>query len=111
MATWWSGSSEFLFGFPECGFAGQQRDKPTSAWRWEWRLVSRAVACASPLAASLVHELIEARDEKRLLRYQKHLVRQELLIVDERGFVPLSKAGAEMLFEVFSQRTNGPQGS
>ncbi len=55
-------------------------------------------------AAALVHELIEARDEKRLLRFQKHLLRQELLIVDELGFVPLSKTGAEMLFEVFSQR-------
>jgi DNA replication protein DnaC len=55
-------------------------------------------------AAALVHELIEARDEKRLLRYQKHLARQELLIIDELGFVPLSKTGAEMLFEVFSQR-------
>lgn len=55
-------------------------------------------------AAALVHELLEARDEKRLLRFQKHLLRQELLIVDELGFVPLSKAGAEMLFEVFSQR-------
>jgi DNA replication protein DnaC len=48
--------------------------------------------------------LIEARDDKRLLRYQKNLARQELLIVDELGFVPLSKTGAEMLFEVFSQR-------
>jgi DNA replication protein DnaC len=55
-------------------------------------------------AAALVHELIEARDEKRLLRYQKQLTRQELLIVDELGFVPLSKTGAEMLFEVLSQR-------
>jgi len=55
-------------------------------------------------AASLVHELIEARDEKRRLRYQKSLARQELLIVDELGFVPLSKTGAEMLFEVLSQR-------
>ena len=32
------------------------------------------------------------------------MARQELLIVDELGFVPLSKTGAEMLFEVFSQR-------
>lgn len=55
-------------------------------------------------AAALVHELIEARDEKRLLRLQKQLARQDLLIVDELGFVPLSKTGAEMLFEVFSQR-------
>ena len=55
-------------------------------------------------AAALVHELMEARDEKRLVRFQKHLLRQELLIVDELGFVPLSKTGAEILFEVFSQR-------
>jgi DNA replication protein DnaC len=55
-------------------------------------------------AAALAHELIEARDEKRLLRHQKQLARQELLIVDELGFVPLSKTGAEMLFEIFSQR-------
>jgi DNA replication protein DnaC len=55
-------------------------------------------------AAALVHELMEARDEKRLLRFQKQLVSHELLIVDELGFVPLSKTGAEVLFEVFSQR-------
>ena len=55
-------------------------------------------------AASLVHELIEAKDEKRLMRYQKQMVIHELLIVDELGFVPLSKTGAELLFEVFSQR-------
>ena len=41
-------------------------------------------------AAVLVHELIKARDEKRLLRYQKYLSRRELLIVDELGFVPVS---------------------
>jgi len=55
-------------------------------------------------AAALVHELIEARDEKRLLNLQKKLARLKLLIIDELGFVPLSKTGAELLFEVFSQR-------
>ncbi len=55
-------------------------------------------------AAALVHELIEARDEKRLLRLQKQLAKYKLLIIDELGFVPLSKTGAELLFEVFSQR-------
>ena len=55
-------------------------------------------------AAALVSELIEARDEKKLLRLQKLLASYELLIVDELGFVPLSKTGAELLFEVFSQR-------
>ena len=55
-------------------------------------------------AAALVHELMEARDEKRLLRFQKQLAKYSLLIIDELGFVPLSKTGAELLFEVFSQR-------
>lgn len=36
-------------------------------------------------AAALVHELIEARDEKRLLRYQKYLSNRELLIVADSG--------------------------
>jgi len=55
-------------------------------------------------AAGLVHELLEARDEKRLLRTQKQLAAYQLLIIDELGFVPLSKTGAELLFEIFSQR-------
>jgi DNA replication protein DnaC len=55
-------------------------------------------------AASLVHELLEARDEKRLLRLQRQLAGYKLLIIDELGYVPLSPSGAELLFEVFSQR-------
>ena len=55
-------------------------------------------------AAALVHELMEARDERRLLRLQKQLVKHKLLIIDELGFVPLSKTGAELLFETISQR-------
>src|ERR1700692_1390492 len=54
--------------------------------------------------AALVSELIEARDEKKLLRLQKQIASYELLIVDELGFVPLSKTGAELLFEMLSQR-------
>jgi DNA replication protein DnaC len=55
-------------------------------------------------AAGLVHQLMEARDEKRLLRLQAQLAAHKLLIVDELGYVPLSPTGAELLFEVFSQR-------
>jgi DNA replication protein DnaC len=55
-------------------------------------------------AAAIVHELMEARDERQLLRLQKQLVKQRLLIIDELGFVPLSKTGAELLFELISQR-------
>jgi len=55
-------------------------------------------------AAQLVHQLMEARDDKRLLRLQRELQAAKLLIIDELGYVPLSPTGAELLFEVFSQR-------
>ena len=54
--------------------------------------------------AALVHELMEAKDERLLLNLQRQLSRLNLLIIDELGFVPLSRTGAELLFEVFSQR-------
>ncbi len=55
-------------------------------------------------AASLVNQLMEARDERRLLKLQRDLQAVKLLIVDELGYVPLSASGAELLFEAFSQR-------
>ena len=55
-------------------------------------------------AAALVSEMMEARDERRLLRFQKQMAACKLLIIDELGFVPLSKTGAELLFELISQR-------
>ena len=55
-------------------------------------------------AAGLGHELMEARDERRMLNLQSQLARLNLLIIDELGFVPLSRTGAELLFEVISQR-------
>ena len=55
-------------------------------------------------AVGLVNALVEARSEKALLRLQTQLNKVHLLIVDELGYVPFSKTGAELLFEVFSQR-------
>jgi DNA replication protein DnaC len=55
-------------------------------------------------AVALVNEMMEARDERRLLRLQKQLAGVKLLVIDELGFVPLSKTGAELLFELISQR-------
>ncbi len=52
----------------------------------------------------VVHELMEAKDERGLLNLQRQLSRLNLLIIDELGFVLLSHTGAELLFEVFSQR-------
>ena len=64
----------------------------------------RGMSVGFTTAAALVHELMEARDERRLLNLQRQLSRLSLLIIDELGFVSLSPTGAELLFEVFSQR-------
>lgn len=55
-------------------------------------------------AASLVTLLLEARDQKALGRIKKQLARANLVIVDEFGYVPFSKTGAELLFEFFAER-------
>ena len=57
----------------------------------------RGMSVGFTTAAGLVHEMMEARDERRLLNLQKQLARLNLLIIDELGFVPLSRTGAELL--------------
>jgi len=64
----------------------------------------KGYSVAFTTAAALVHELMEARDERRLRALQKHLNTVKLLIVDELGYVPFTAVGSELLFEVFSQR-------
>ena len=56
-------------------------------------------------AAALVHELMEARDEKQpVAPAEASSPPTRITIIDELGFVPLSKTAAELLFEVFSPR-------
>lgn len=50
----------------------------------------------------LVTELMESQDERRLQRLQKQMRGLELIVLDELGYVPFSKARAELLFEVIS---------
>lgn len=52
----------------------------------------------------LANELIEARDEKILSRVIKRYAGYGLLIIDELGYVPFSKEGAELLFQVLAER-------
>ena len=54
-------------------------------------------------ASQLIHEMIEARDEKRLLRLQDQPATVSLLIVDKFGYVPLSQSRSKLLFDVFSR--------
>ena len=52
---------------------------------------------------ALVTMLLEARDQRSLQSMQQQLANLDLLILDEMGYVPFSKAGAELLFEVVSR--------
>ncbi len=53
---------------------------------------------------ALANELIEARDEKILARVIKRYAGYGLLIIDELGYVPFSKEGAELMFQVLAER-------
>src|SRR6056297_3557312 len=53
---------------------------------------------------ALANELIEARTEKDLSRLLGKYARLDLLILDELGYVPFSKEGAELLFQILAER-------
>lgn len=50
----------------------------------------------------LITLLLEAREDKELTRFKRQLSRLDLLILDELGYVPATKAGAELLFDVIA---------
>lgn len=60
---------------------------------------TRFVTCCG-----LVNELIEARQERALQRLVQKYVRYDLLILDELGYIPFSKEGSELLFQVLAER-------
>jgi len=51
----------------------------------------------------LVTQLREAQEERQQQRLQQQLERHDLLVLDELGYVPFTKLGAELLFEVVSR--------
>jgi DNA replication protein DnaC len=55
-------------------------------------------------AAQLVNELVEAADERKLSRLVKRYGRLDLLCLDELGYVQLDTRGAELLFQIITER-------
>src|SRR5271169_27334 len=55
-------------------------------------------------AAALVNELVEAADDKTLSRTIARYGRVDLLCLDELGYLELDRRGAELLFQVFTER-------
>jgi DNA replication protein DnaC len=56
------------------------------------------------LATKLVNELVEAADEKVLAKTIARYGRVDLLCIDELGYMELDKRGAELLFQVLTER-------
>ena len=54
--------------------------------------------------AGLVNELVEAADERRLSRIVARYGRIDLLLLDELGYVQLDTRGAELLFQIMTER-------
>jgi chromosomal replication initiation ATPase DnaA len=105
-----------IAGGTDTGSAAQSSDSghydpgPSGTGKTHVALALGLAACqkgpsvAFTTAAALVHELMEARNERRLRALQKHLNTVKLLIVDELGYVPFTAVGSELLFEVFLDR-------
>ena len=55
-------------------------------------------------ASELVEELLMANAEHKLVMFEKKWLKFDVIIVDELGYVPFSKTGAELLFQFFSSR-------
>ena len=55
-------------------------------------------------AAGLVNELLEAQHQNQLGRALSRWARYDLVCIDELGYVPLAELGAELLFQVISDR-------
>lgn len=51
----------------------------------------------------LITQMMEARDDRQLTRLRGQMARLDVLILDEFGYVPASKLGAELFFDVIAQ--------
>lgn len=92
----------------------RHRRRERAAWRGTGKshlLVGLGTAAAQrgwrvryTLATKLVNELVEAADEKQLAKTIARYGRVDLLCIDELGSMQLDRRGAEMLFQVLTER-------
>ena len=79
-------------------------EKVTCSSAWASLPANRDSGCATSPAAQLVNELVEAADERRLSRIVARYGRLDLLCLDELGYVQLDARGAELLFQILTER-------
>ena len=64
----------------------------------------QGIRCRFVTGSELVNELVESRSERALSRSIQRYSRYGLLILDELGYVPFSKEGSQLLFQVLADR-------
>ena len=87
-----------------CLIGGSGTGKTHVATAWGLALCRLGKRVKFITAAGLVLQLEEAQQQHRLDRLLSSLERLDLLIVDELGYLSFSRAGAELLFQVFAER-------
>ena len=82
----------------------RQRARARRTWprRWAMEACGRGKRVRFYRVTELVTQLLEAREERQLARLRSQLAKLDLLVLDELGYVPASKVGAELLFDVIS---------
>lgn len=84
------------------GGVGLGKTHLASALGYEACLKGRTVLFAS--AIDVVNNLIAAQRTERLKQELKRYQKPSLLILDELGYLPIDKTGADLLFQIISQR-------
>jgi hypothetical protein len=87
------------------GFDGCALYRPCRRpWRRRATEIDRLQSRQAAAAVGLVNEMVEARQQGQLSRAVGRWLRYELIAIDEVGYVPLAEVGAELLFQVISER-------
>ncbi len=91
-------------GHPLCLIGDSGTDKPHLLIAIGTAAAEKGYRVKYTMATRLVNELVEAADEEVLARTIARYGRVDLLIIDELGYMALDRRGAEMLFQVLTER-------
>lgn len=99
------GSGEFIQRKENvCLMGGQGTGKSHSLIALGTQLCEEGYSVKFYTACSLVIALEEAKVANQLAQFMKSILKPQLLVIDELGFVPFTENGARLLFDVFSRR-------
>lgn len=69
-----------------------------------WAACQAGIRVRFATAIDIINGLSAAQKAGRLVKELKAYIRPELLIIDELGYLPIDKHGADLLFQIISQR-------